>query len=346
MNTIEQAVAPDPQLNFVFWRHIDKNAPLVIPKLVNADIILLEDSPFTDKRERKIRDALANFVMGNEISEGQMNMLSFQFGDEVKNITYSLDVSKQVLPTLFQPLVVGIIDNFHGKGKELHFLDANTKEHAELVQDINSVFEAQKDVSQAVQDGDITSFDELQQKTKEILQKQGQHVGLRDEIIKDQIKAYAEAEPDKKIAIVYGMNHSGLSHEFIQDGQAQRVFVGRHSGQAQYFNLDSQAQRYARFGREIPDSIVRRILAKSIMYVLMTYSADPEISADTLQQYMKTFDPDAMSLLDVCDSKAQSMDDAELEQFAKLYDACLKDLDDQAARAQSEQFFRDIITRR
>lgn len=265
MSTVERA----PGMDFIFWRHIDANTPSLIGTLraIDPDVILLESSPVTPKRHKRIAEGLANLALGGELTKAQLGALKYQLGEKILSFTY------KDLYTHSSSILDGdaggddIIHAFHDTGKILGLLDANTTEHPEVQEAINSVereagsFNAER-LSQ--DDPDIRVLTEPVRFLKDF----GNTIRMRDEIAVGQIQHYRSSYPNARIAIVYGFNHSGIYHPFARNINNKRQFIDttRDTGKPGIKHLSmpqDQVIRAARFGKEVPDTLLNQVFLEN-----------------------------------------------------------------------------------
>lgn len=323
---------PYSNLRFIFWRHIDENIPYVLPELEEADLILAEGAPLIEKPEKLRREALANFVLGGELTSRHANILRRNFG--IEDVTYDPKITEgllPIMPQIFDALTVGIMRSFGGSGKNLRFLDANGTDHPEAIAEVRGMIAAQTACNEALARGEIGSFDEFRAAFDGVFKLRGTSLAHRDAIIELQIESALDDNPGAKAVVLYGKNHSAISHRFLRLG-AERVFVSGPDSSTetvQSYGLDAQLERRHRFGKTVPiDLYKRKALKDSLTSVLSGLQNPTEIT-----EKVSKFDPEMLKHTDVADYVASTASTEVVERYLDLLEQYLASKDPSSGEA-------------
>lgn len=334
-----EALSAEPDIEFLFWRHIDQNVPDLVQELEDKDVLLLEISPLTAKRTRLKVEALLNVATGAELTPKQMSLIDYESGGNVDFDALSFEHIEGYLATTLPSGDYELIKRLVGSGKTIRFLDTNPTDNPDVDEIISDFITQRSEINNGETRGVIKNYADMVKLTKNYVMTEGKAIDARDEVIVGQIESYAREFSGQKIAVVYGANHTAISHPFIRQGQATRTFVDQtNKADLNYlYTIDSEVVRRARFGREIPDELIARQLFKSNIYAsLMSLIHQREFSGTELAEQMVKFDPNALSLSDFANDYARSADMQEVEQYERLTDDALKAGSDEALRSRSE----------
>jgi hypothetical protein len=323
------------QLDFIFWRHIPQNEQAMLDSLEEADAILLESHPQQKKRDKLIQEAVLNKVLGGELTAREKGVLNFEFGKYADRVNYQS--VKELLPGILGGVEIAIADKYHDSGKIVRLLDANPDDYPEISQRLD------EDVTPFA----VSSFEDFTTKTLErIKETNGIHnLSERDPVIIDQIKRHREAFEDKKIVVVYGANHTAISHPFIKKGEAKRRFIGSERGHKPVkvrYSIDSMVVRTVGFGKDLNEDLIDRLAVKSILFTQF-FGARQEEDLSKLQQELRSYQNDAISVSDQASQAALAISSEELDRFKTVFDEATKSPSEQT-KQKLHEFVRLLLS--
>ncbi len=298
----------------------------MLPYLDDADVVLLETTPLEQKRSKIVREALLNRLLGGPLTARQTNILAYEYGRDAEHLSYeNID-----MPSLRGSLVAtewGIVDRFHDSGKTIRLIDANPKDHPGIVGQVREALVVAMTANDAMRSDTPSSFAEIKGWQTDFFRLEGLSTAGRDEIAAAQVTAAQAEFPGKRLAVVYGALHSGISHEFLRRGDgARRIFldpIPSPAGSTVYYGLDGEAIRRFRFGKPVTDELIMRTLLQSALVACMAHEKDIVLGSEVADLWK--FEEATHRMRIMADRIARRATAEQLSTYAAVADEAFKD---------------------
>jgi hypothetical protein len=194
-----------------------------MPEIAEADVLLLESPPRATRREKLLQEAVINHLLGSELTRQQAGVLNYTFQEQVEGLS---DLPVESFKDVVDSLALNIIKEHRSTGKTVRLLDANKTDHPELSEKIADMRQSLAVANQNDHGADqSTRFKQQVQNQIQFSTVFGETIKTRDDIIKQQVEAYAQEFASRSIAVVYGLNHTSIAHDRLRSDTATRVFV-------------------------------------------------------------------------------------------------------------------------
>ena len=327
-------------VEFIFWRHIPEYVPELINELGNAEVILIETSPLIPKRKKAIVEALLNSLTGSELTRKQQSLLVYTLGENYEDY---IEEHKDELSRNFTPEQLAIAQEFEGSGKTVRFLDANPTDNPDIIEDILAARKYEEEATEKSSRGEIKSIDENIEQILEIISFKAKSGRDRDKVAEAQIHDFMEQFEGKRIKVVYGSIHTGISHNMVRERLATRKFLGG-SVVKQSYNLDSQIIRGEIFGKPVPENLASRLLLKMLISSLLIRENGSSGNQEVIQS-IRSFSSNSINASDLANDIARDLTDDQVAKFEQVFDQSLKGHDPRDKKALDE-FIDNLLKNR
>ena len=240
-------------LRFIFWMHTPTNQQNVIPLMQDCDILVMEaakDEVYKNvierqRREREMQlsfDVLSILVTGrldpklaNRLSRRNINLEAYtKLSDEERE--------EQIRQLSISSSYTEVLTHYAGQFEKIFLVDlelGDVERHAKM-QTVTQQNAAR--FSEAIIDSD-GSWIQLEERALEFLKAEAMDDEFRERLAAKQLERIVRANPDKKIAVLYGAGHQLLTRQVEAPGvRLQRQFADITVEEDRVANIGAQLQ--------------------------------------------------------------------------------------------------------